>query len=507
MYKLLDTNLDERDHLSLSLAERDMPAFNKVANQKDFPEEVDEAIKSLNKKKGHSYLLLTAMGDGDTWGANNNSDYFPRAALLGRQNAPVKWGSVSYEPPRDERLDASRAPVQRYRTFEDAHFFHHHRNRIERDPAFGAVRRAVWFPRMGTVLLLIEIDDAKDPESAEAIAKGAPLAFSMGCKVPYDVCSICGNRAASLFQYCGHLRNEKNRILADGRRVSAVNLHPRFFDISKVTRPAFQAGMSLQKIASLHRVIETPSSIELADYYDLASFDKTAGGDGDGDERPAIPDHLAEAIKRVSALEKNIPFDTILDLVELCGRDVQKALGAFAYRGIVLKPNEFVAIILLAAGKEDIAKRVHSSNVVLDARSKMPDSHETADFSTPSVAHGAEAVGRSIPEGTVKDRSVVGVEDRVYSSGENIPEDIHKTAESFPTGPELGIGAIMTGLYMLYRDKLKDHPGLSAAVGAALGYTLSKTNNASPQPPFVGGVGPLGKQASFYDAYVLKSYI
>jgi hypothetical protein len=74
-------------------------------------------------------------------------------------------------PCRDERADSAAKPRPRYKTFEDAHFFHRHRNRIEKDPAYGSVKRSVWFPKMGTVLLLLEIDNKKEPERHDAISR------------------------------------------------------------------------------------------------------------------------------------------------------------------------------------------------------------------------------------------------------------------------------------------------------------------------------------------------
>ena len=507
MYKLLGSNLGEQDHISLSLAERDMPLFAKVANKREFPDEVDEAIKGLVKKKGHSYLLVTGMGNGEVWGSNNNADYFPTEALLGVQNTPTKWGSVSYEVPKDERLDPSKPPKSRYKTFEDADFFHHHRNKKERDPSYGRVLRSVWFPKMGTVLLLLEIDNKRDPESAEAIARGTPLAFSMGCKVPYDVCSICGNKATNLMQYCDHLRNQKNRILPDGRRVFAVNLHPRFFDISKVTKPAFLAGMQLQKVAST-QIVETEHSVELADIYGIAAFDKLACGPRP--ETGSIPSHMLDAIERVSALEKEISIPELKEILGKCKGSIRDALGAFAYKGIVLTPKEYAALVFLAAGDNDRAEKVHSSDVALNPNPVIPETQEATGLAEPSVGHVAQKACECISNSTVRGRSIDTVEDRVYDS----TRTLGKTAEIL-TEPRLGLGAVLTGLYMMYRDKIKEHPRMSAAIGAALAYGLLKSTGdpllyrGISIPSHIGNHGPtieqLNKEACFIGAYLSQS--
>jgi len=475
MYKLLDTNLNERDRISLSLADRDRSLFNKVANEREFPKEVDEAIKGLKKKDGHSYLLLTAMGAGDIWGANNNADHFPVAALLGKQNSSTKWGSVSYEPSKDERLDQSSEPKVRYKTFEDAHFFHHHKNKIERDPSFGKVRNSFWFPKMGTILLILEVNNKKDPETAEAIARNTPLSFSMGCTVPYDVCSICGNKAPSILRYCNHLQYQKNKILADGRRVAAINLHPRFFDISKVTRPAFLAGMQLEKIAG---------NVDLADYFDIGRFDKLA------EEEPetiAIPQHMLDAIERVSNAEDTIEFGELKTMVRAANHNLQDILGAYASKGIVLKPNEYAALVFLCLKQEEIAKKVIGSKVVLDSNPKIPD---TFELSTPSSASKkVEMLAERIRQDSINMRSIHTLEDRIYDSARKLI----KTSAEF--NRELGVGAVLTGLYLLYRNQVKEHPVMSAAIGLGLRQVLLGTSEAPD----------LNKIADFKDIYLSNS--
>lgn len=62
--------------------------------------------------------------------------------------------------------------------------------------------------------------------------------ISHNCKVPYDVCSICDNKARSRIEYCGCMKKFAGQILNDGRRVYVDNPHPTWFDISGVYRPA-----------------------------------------------------------------------------------------------------------------------------------------------------------------------------------------------------------------------------------------------------------------------------
>ena len=72
----------------------------------------------------------------------------------------------------------------------------------------------------------------------------------MACKIDYDVCSICGNKATTprgpcdqppevpSGGYCKHAKSMLGALLDDGRRVYVDNPHPIFFDISQVGKPA-----------------------------------------------------------------------------------------------------------------------------------------------------------------------------------------------------------------------------------------------------------------------------
>lgn len=84
-------------------------------------------------------------------------------------------------------------------------------------------------------------------EEDESYVAGGVVAHN--CKIPYDVCSVCGNRAPTRKQYCDHLKFEMNRIDGDGTHKYAMNPAPKFFDSSWVLRPADRIGHMLKKVA------------------------------------------------------------------------------------------------------------------------------------------------------------------------------------------------------------------------------------------------------------------
>jgi len=179
--------------------------------------------RGIVSEPGKIYLHILAMGAGEYFGSNRNSDYFPEDNLK-------QW----------------------YRTFETgpAHVF---RNHVNKDPtiAIGKVLHAIYNERMHRVELVAEVDASKAPDIKERIESGDWPFTSMACRTPFDVCSICGNKAKTRLEYCTHITNDLGKIYPDGRKVQALNVGPLyFFDISIVFRPADVTSSVLQKLAS-----------------------------------------------------------------------------------------------------------------------------------------------------------------------------------------------------------------------------------------------------------------
>ena len=126
---------------------------------------------------------LIALGASEAYGPNRNGDGFKEATCK-----------------------------QCYGTFEKfARFYRNHKNK---DPqkSYGIVKKAAYNDKMRRVELLTLLNATKSAadrnggyiadREIEKLARGDDLAVSMACRVPYDVCSWCGNHAASKEQYC-----------------------------------------------------------------------------------------------------------------------------------------------------------------------------------------------------------------------------------------------------------------------------------------------------------------
>src|SRR5579872_6077741 len=154
--------------------------FTKIAGF--VPPELAQAIATLEKKAGKTYLLVNALGAEEFYGSNVNGDSFPEASLMSK--------SASYG----------------YKTFEKfAKVYRHHQNK-DPEKAMGDVKCAAYNPVMHRVELLLEIDNKLGESLVEKVASGEFPDWSMGCKVPWDQCTNCMHKAATVKEYCECLR-------------------------------------------------------------------------------------------------------------------------------------------------------------------------------------------------------------------------------------------------------------------------------------------------------------
>jgi len=170
-----------------------------------------EALSSLVPDKDHFAIHLVAMGDQETYGHNKNGDGFPKEALVKYHDTFVKNG----------------------------HFFREHKNRNADTQGIGIVKASAYNDKMRRVEIVVHGHIKKAEEEFEMARDGKPLSFSMSCRVPYDICSICNNKAKSASAYCDHLKRNMGRYMDGHEKYAfAINDKPTFFDISRVKNPA-----------------------------------------------------------------------------------------------------------------------------------------------------------------------------------------------------------------------------------------------------------------------------
>jgi len=192
------------------------------------------ALRKEAEEQDKVIVRVIALGAGEYYGANSNGDYFPEDQLI----------------PACKTMKDGAVRCYGYDTFvKNGKVYYRHQNK---DPnnAIGEVLEANYNDKMHRVELTVAVDKFKAPDIALRLESGEKLPVSMGCRVEYDECSICGNRAyRSKEEWCEHGRTMLGQILEDGSLVCRINYAPIFHDISFVLVPADKTAYVIEKVA------------------------------------------------------------------------------------------------------------------------------------------------------------------------------------------------------------------------------------------------------------------
>ena len=451
-----------------------------------FHSEIKDYISNCTKIPGKTQLLLTALGAGEYYGSNVNGDYFPAERL-------------SYE-----------GPEFGYKTFEThAHVFKHH---INKDPnkSYGTVALSVWNDKMKRVELIVLIDDSKAPDIVERIENGEYPEVSMGCRVPYDVCSICGNKAKTRKDYCDHLRYYMNKIPPGYSKIAyAINTMPRFFDISFVLIGADRIAKVMAKIEPPNEEqIKVAHTNSFARELDL-SFDKgmskVASEHNDtnfsddflvgfkglskkgsiskkSEMRKEIPSNLdgnvvaklkeigADGIKALRPLEKDIPLTIIIRMAKSNpGQDgLNKVLSTLTHLGIMPKPHEFQSLALRCLGKDSLAEDYERMGLTFDPEADVEEKTKCECDEKLNICGGQfnpnvmKMVEPYIPERSYARplllKRVINLVKLAEKGELKYPRDEHvKTAEESSKIGLLPMMVGLSGLWLSLKNKLPVH--------------------------------------------------
>lgn len=238
--RLCDEPVAQIKFSSKGLTGEDYRSFVKRASVFD-REQIAKLIKP-----GEVPLHVIALGCDEFFGPNRNGDAFTKQACREYHVTFVKLG----------------------------HWF---RNHDHDDPrrSRGVVKASAFNEALGRIELVVALNGTKEAakrnkglvadRELEALESGKPLAVSMACKVAYDVCSGCGNKAKNREEYCdesickyGGAKNNLGRTFDDGHTLRVFNPEPYFFDISYVPVPADRVAYSLGTI-KLARLQTVPS--------------------------------------------------------------------------------------------------------------------------------------------------------------------------------------------------------------------------------------------------------
>ncbi len=302
-----------------------------------YSDELQQYVDSLKAVPGKTYALVNALSAGEYFGPNRNHDYFPEKAL-----------------------------EQYHKTFEAlGHIYKHH---VNKDPnkALGKVSFSHYNPIMKRVELILELIDSKARDIVQQLEKGELPAVSMGTRVPFDICSICGNKAKTRAEYCHHLTKMPGHVYPNGQKVYAINTMPKFFDISIVTIPADRTASFVKRLLSS---VGSPRVIQLDDFRNKTadSFQKAA-------EFAGVADINKKIDVVVSAIGKD-PKRLIVESQKRLSKDQIEKLSTYPMSsvlstmlGLRIAPlrEDFQKLALYMTGHNKLADKLESEGTVFE---------------------------------------------------------------------------------------------------------------------------------------------
>lgn len=313
-------------------------------------------LHQVQPQPGKTIVLVLAMGAYETYDLNRNGDGFNEFPF--KEGVKPLCGHPGCDPGIQGWVTQSQTLPQHYSTFENAKNFMHHQNK-DVAKSVGDVLKAFWNPYMHRVELLVGIDNNKAPDIVQRISDHEFPAVSMGCRIKYDVCTICGHRAPTRKEYCDHLRFGMRQPTRGGLRAGALNPSPNFFDISWVVRPADQTGYMMKKVALAY---EIRTAAEAGEYQEavaekraairkIADMDKIVRGlPVDYNKSPlSAPEGAAITSFRDQEMPhilKNMPAIDDKTLYELSKHPLSEVLSTMHAAGVVLSTKEFVKLLM-----------------------------------------------------------------------------------------------------------------------------------------------------------------
>lgn len=309
-------------------------------------DELSKYIAELPEDKNFTYVLCNALSAGEYYGSNRNGDYFPEAALK-----------------------------EYHKTFEAlGHVYRLHQNK---DPqkSIGKVVFSHYNPQMHRVELILKLDNTLAKDEIEKLKKGDKPATSMGAKVPFDVCSICGNKAKTRGEYCKHLKEQLNQILPTGQKVYSINTMPKFFDLSIVMIPAEKTSSLLRIVngnqkgleKELNKVAYLNDFEKVAELTNLAEINKKI----DGEPSNALVAKNPKELSKILQLTRNkINPKTIEKLAEY---PLNEVLSTFLALRIMPTPEDFQKLALYSFDKKELADNLESNGIVFEFTDETKD--------------------------------------------------------------------------------------------------------------------------------------
>lgn len=305
--------------------------------------EFADKVKNLDLKPGEVPVHLIALGATEAVGPNRNGDGFKCASCRRYHDTFVKH----------------------------ARWYRNHKNKDE-SKSYGIVKLSMYNEAMKRVELLVALNGTKEAaerngglvadQELQKLEKGDDIGVSMACKVAYDVCSGCGNRARTRQEYCtgteeggtckyGGLQTNIGTVHESGHHLHADNPHPKFFDISMVFRPADRTAYVLGKAASSGLIVCGAALAEELGVSAPVTLLDESDYNADVLSQIKLAHALAQLEQSVLRSELDRAFDPVLSKSSVDGIDTMGhhqlpgALRALANEKIALSVHDWLKMV------------------------------------------------------------------------------------------------------------------------------------------------------------------
>ncbi|NDD52599.1 hypothetical protein EBZ39_01755 [bacterium] len=401
----------------IKISSRGIIGADKQALIKRAGAEFAHKLDNIKFAKDEVPVHLIAIGATEDYGPNRNGDGFTR--------------------------DCCRNYHQTFEKF--ARFYRDHANK---NPAksFGIVKASAYHEPMKRIELVCALNGSKEAaernggliadKEIEKLASGKDIAVSMACKIPFDICSSCGNKARTRAEYCdslensghckaGGLKHNIGKVLSDGHVLHADNPNPTFFDISHVFRPADRIAYvsgKLEKAASAAVL----SGAELAEQLGITVpplFDLGGNSSKRAQLQLDALNSLAQAEAEQNAAEwtkvalaSSQAVQPAIDATACASVKMSEVLRGLADAGVVLPVRDFLSLTVKTASENLIGAVVQALPNIFSKLANDVDIVSKLEHNAYYPANTASTVVRVWAEKIAQTHSVLpgNVEKRAY---------------------------------------------------------------------------------------------
>jgi hypothetical protein len=343
----------------------------------------------IKPEKGHSFLHVVTTGAGEWYGPNNNGDWFNKTAS-------------EFRGANGRTIQLAGGLEEHHNSFmKHGAVYRQHNNSKKGGKPQGQIIAETVNPAMHRGELIIKVANDLWHDDLEKLASGDLIWWSMGCGVPYDICSICLNKAPTRQNYCEHARYNMCGIDKEGHMTFVANDWPLFHDLSEVgNNPADRIAGTLQKVAEEARGMPFVQEDVSRLWVPLAVVNKIASRTEQN--RINLLTKLAEIEKRIK-VEGMTPAENDLasgfeegnaDEIEAkCGNlPLDQLISVLNSEKMMLPPKGFIRIVMKRpleeiAGVEDLPDAIKDifsqlqedgTEEILDDGSYEPSLHQPA---------------------------------------------------------------------------------------------------------------------------------